>query len=122
MSFRLRGGRLWERALRPRRMRDKLFLVTFATSTGGHAPTWAGTHITADRGVLTVDRKRWAPLLARQHCTVALPEPGTLEGARRLPYPVLAAQVHDTDRGTEIPSDRWRPLDSVRGLEETILG
>jgi predicted acylesterase/phospholipase RssA len=122
MSFRLRGGRWAERALRPRKMGDKLFLVTFATSTSGEAPTWTGTHITPGKGDLTVDRKRWASLAARRHCTVALPDPGTLEDARRLSQPVLVALVQESHRGTEIPSHRWRPLDGVRGLEETILG
>jgi predicted acylesterase/phospholipase RssA len=122
MSFRLRGGDLAERSLRPRKVADRIFLITFATSTGGPSPTWAGTHIPGERGVLTVDRKRWAALPARRHCTVALPEPGTLDGTRRLPCPVLGAQVQDADRGNHVPSHRWRPLDGLRGLEETILG
>jgi hypothetical protein len=122
MSFRLRGGHLGERPLRPREVGGKLFLITFATSTGGEAFTWAGTHLFPDQETLTVDRKRWISLPARRHCSVALPHPGTLKGASGLHYPVLVALVQESDRGTEIPFHRWQLMDEVRGLEETILG
>jgi predicted acylesterase/phospholipase RssA len=89
MSFRLRGGHLGERPLRPREVGGKLFLITFASSTGGEAFTWAGTHLFPDQETLTVDRKRWISLPARRHCSVALPHPGTLKGPAASTTPSL---------------------------------
>ena len=122
MSYQFHGEGLADRDLRPRRLHGKLFLITFATYTRGAPRPWSGRHVIRKQRALKVNRDRKGPVSDKLFCTVALPTLAMLKQAGSLAYPLWVAALERGDQGTRVPSGRWRLLEGVQGLEETILG
>lgn len=115
-------GEGWaDQDLGPVKVDGAFLLITFARYTAGKREPWSGAHVMPRRKALRVDRDRKGILPDKEFCTIQLPTKPMLEESGKLPYPVFEARIKLTDEGSHVSSSRWRLVDEVRGLEETIL-
>ena len=119
-DFEFDGPGLGDQDIKPVRVGDDHYLITFAT-LDKKSGAWRGAHVTDDAAI-SVDKD--GLLFDSSFCTIKLPGEGDakIRAADLMPYPVFLAEIDDHDKNEELSADRWRDfIPQAIPLADTIF-
>ena len=120
--FELDGPGVGDRDLGPQHLADGRWCIIteLEADAEGH---WRGPFLDEASQRLAIDRAGTLPGLDRRFCTLAMPAPGILRAARRMPNPILETSVRLVDEGRHIEGEgTWAVGAGVMPLEQWIAG